>query len=383
MSKQRSPARDIKVGRYDDYFFKKMMEASNDGFWDWDIPSGHVTFGGKWGEMLGYSIEELEPNVKTWEQLVHPDDIGAVKHHLQNHLSGKTDHYQVEHRLLRKDGKWRWILDRGQVIERDMNGSPVRACGAHIDITEKKQLELERENLSKERDQLLGVVSHELKNPMQAILSGIETIEKTLNSTLGTTLIPTALQSMRRALRRMIRLVADLLESTKIEDGRIQLKKIATTWLPLIDTALAGLPEEALGKRIVLDLQNDATNRILADPGRIVQIITNLIDNAIKFSPEHSTITISTHQDSNSDILRIRDTGRGIAPQHWEDVFQRFWQSKDTAGHGSGLGLYIARGLAEAHGGTLRVIDTHGPGASFELRLPRSPSTEAVGTACD
>ena len=112
-----------------------LIDASNDGFWDWNIVTGAVRFGGRWGEMLGYPPETLEPHVRTWERLVHPDDRPWVMATLQAHLDAKTEHYQAEHRLLAHDGSWRWILDRGRVVERDAHGRPLRACGAHVDVT--------------------------------------------------------------------------------------------------------------------------------------------------------------------------------------------------------------------------------------------------------
>ena len=122
----------------------ELIEASNDGFWDWNIQTGEVYFSRRWAEMLGYRQNEIEPNVNSWEKLVHPDDMAHVMSVLQNHLSGLTDHYETEHRVLTKSGEWKWILDRGRVITRGADGTPLRAAGSHIDITDRRLHEQER-----------------------------------------------------------------------------------------------------------------------------------------------------------------------------------------------------------------------------------------------
>jgi PAS domain S-box-containing protein len=203
----------------------QLLEASNDGFWDWNVQTGEVFFGGRWGAMLGYEAEELEPHVRTWEKLVHPDDLAWVTELLTAHLEGRTDHYQAEHRLRAKDGSWRWILDRGRVVERDADGRPLRACGAHVDVTERKVVELEKERIAQDREQLIGMVSHELKNPMQLILSSVDAIERASGRPDAARIAARSVAHVRRALARMNRLVADLLDTTRLEGGRLPLRR--------------------------------------------------------------------------------------------------------------------------------------------------------------
>jgi PAS domain S-box-containing protein len=117
------------------------LEAGNLGFWDWDVPSGRVSFGGRWAAMLGYDLADIEPHVRSWERLIHPDDAAGVQQLVAEHLQGRTPLYECEHRLLHKDGSWRWILDRGRVVSRDEQGRPLRALGTHADITARRRAE--------------------------------------------------------------------------------------------------------------------------------------------------------------------------------------------------------------------------------------------------
>lgn len=115
-----------------------VVSGANLGVWDWWIKSGKVNFNKEWHSMLGYKEGEIKPSVKSWEKLVHPEDMPKVEKELQSHLKGKTKQYKAEHRLKTKSGKWFWILDIGKVIERDKNGEPIRAIGIHVDINERK-----------------------------------------------------------------------------------------------------------------------------------------------------------------------------------------------------------------------------------------------------
>ncbi|MCD6051026.1 MAG: hypothetical protein K0Q55_2429 [Verrucomicrobia bacterium] len=111
------------------------------GTWDWNVQTGNTIFNRRWAEMLGYRLDELEPHVKTWEKIVHPEDLPEVTKKLQNHLNGYASYYSVEHRLRTKSGEWLWVLASGSVFERDVDGRPVRAVGIHLDIDDRKRAE--------------------------------------------------------------------------------------------------------------------------------------------------------------------------------------------------------------------------------------------------
>ena len=147
---------------HDAKFAKERLElalkGAKLGLWDWDIETGHVFFNKRWAGMLGYAVDEIEPSVEAWKKLMHPDDRDRVMAALNEHLEGRSDHYETEHRLLAKDGSWKWILDSGKVFERDEAGKPLRAAGTHRDITESKRLEEDLRVLAS-TDYLTGVAN--------------------------------------------------------------------------------------------------------------------------------------------------------------------------------------------------------------------------------
>lgn len=117
------------------------LKGANLGTWDWNIVTGAVVFNERWANMLGYSLDEIEMDISSWKKLVHPDDILTVMNNLNDHLDGKTEFYETEHRMISKDGSYRWIHDRGQIVEFDDNHKPIRAAGTHLDISDRKEIE--------------------------------------------------------------------------------------------------------------------------------------------------------------------------------------------------------------------------------------------------
>ena len=129
---------------------KMVLEGSDQGFWDWNIETGEVQRNDRWAQMLGYtSIKEFEANTDTWTNSIHPDDRDAAWKSINDHLEGRTSSHKLEYRMLTKDGGYKWILDHAKIVQRDSDGRPIRMSGTHIDISDRKQMEEERDNLIK------------------------------------------------------------------------------------------------------------------------------------------------------------------------------------------------------------------------------------------
>lgn len=131
------------------------LAGSGLGLWDWHVPSGEFAFSERWCAMLGYRVEEIEPHIRSREQLVHPEDWPLVSARLDAHLKGVTPAYESEHRLRHREGHWVWVLDRGKVVVRDAAGNPLRAAGTHLDISGHKRLNLEGSDLLRRIESLI------------------------------------------------------------------------------------------------------------------------------------------------------------------------------------------------------------------------------------
>lgn len=153
--------------------FALAIESSGVGLWDWYLDTGRLVLNARWAEILGYRLEELEPlTIETWSRLCEPGDLERSNKALAAHFAGETPSYECEARMLRKDGTWAWVLDRGKVVERDAAGKPLRVVGTHLDITERKRMEAEL-LAAASTDKLTGVLNRR---------AGLEALEREARS---------------------------------------------------------------------------------------------------------------------------------------------------------------------------------------------------------
>ena len=257
------------------------------------------------------------------------------------------------------------------------DGAPV-FCGFARDISERKALEAERERLFAEarqatqmRDELLAVVSHDLRNSLNTIALSGATLQLTLSrmATDDRFAVKTA-ETIVRAANQMRQLTGDLLDVAVMRSGHLSIARQRENLSLLLHEAVdlhRGVAEE---KAIALDAAGISPDLwVDADKGRLLQVLGNLLGNAIKFGRPGDRIEVSAHPDDQMACIAVRDTGPGITPAALPFVFEPHWAG-DAPGKGTGLGLFIVRKLVEAHGGTVRVDSTLGGGATFTICLP-------------
>ena len=220
------------------------------------------------------------------------------------------------------------------------------------------------------RDEVLGVVSHDLRNPLSAIAMCTRALLDQLppDSEAQRELLRTAYDSTQW----MHRMIQDLLDVSSIEAGKLAVEPRREAVTPLIERALSVFERDAAERGLVLVREEeDGLPWILADADRVVQVLANLVGNAIKFTAPGGSITIGARRAGDDVAIFVADTGAGIPSEHLPHVFDRYWQSRRSAHRrGSGLGLAIARGIVEAHGGGIGVDSTAGEGSVFTFTLP-------------
>lgn len=246
------------------------------------------------------------------------------------------------------------------------------AVGVFFDVTRLERLELVRQ-------EFLSNVSHELRTPLTAISALAETLQ---NGAIDDNENNRRFLSMiQKNADRMKRLIDDILELSAIEAGNIKVDPEIIQLSPLIDEVVASLSASALTKRVEVVNTVEAKAEVRADPHRLVQMLTNLVDNAIKFNRPEGTVSISLERKGTNDRIIVKDSGEGIPAHHIDRLFERFYRvdrARSRELGGTGLGLAIVKHLVRAHGGEVTVESQFGAGARFMLDLPRDTTDKAA-----
>ena len=300
---------------------------------------------------------------------------------------------------IQADGNQIWV-ETNKIPLHNLSGEVIGVLGTYQNITDRKQAEIQLQQTNDElaratrlKDEFLANMSHELRTPLNAILGMTEGLQEEVFGLINPQQFK-ALQTIERSGNHLLELINDILEVAKIESGQIELDLTPTAMVQLCQSSLTFIQQQALKKRIQLTF-NQPFNLpdLLVDQRRIRQVLINLLNNAVKFTPEGGHITLDVSLQSSptdpkagdspsQDFLRIaiRDTGIGIAPEHLNKLFQPFIQIDSALNRqysGTGLGLALVKRIVELHGGRVGVTSQVGVGSCFTIYLPFTPTTTA------
>ena len=224
----------------------------------------------------------------------------------------------------------------------------------------------------RERDELVAVVSHDLRNPMTIIIMQCGMMQRLVAKEEGkhTVRMSAALGTMEEATARMNTLIVDLLDKSKLDAGKYPLACRPLDVVDLLQEACSLLVTLTSHKNIELNCSSSEGLSIDADPQRLFQVLSNLLGNAIKFTPSGGRIDLSARQVDGKVLISVRDNGGGIHAVHLPHIFERYWSVRDGNPNGSGLGLYICRSIVQAHGGELWAESEPGVGSVFTFSIP-------------
>ena len=234
------------------------------------------------------------------------------------------------------------------------------------------------QDATRARDDLVAIVSHDLRNPIHTINMAAAFLLEVAPPDDRRVTSRRQIEVIQRSANRANRLISDLLDVARIQAGGMAVEPVPVETASLVQEAVEAATPLATGKK--LRLEREVPENLLAvcsDRDRVLQVFGNLIGNAIKFTPEGGQITIRAENETLAVKFAVCDTGPGIPPEHLPHVFDRYWQAKSTDKLGTGLGLSIAKGIVEAHGGRIWVESEPGQGASFLFTLPSAPTTGA------
>ena len=320
--------------------------------WDWNLRTGE----------LFYPRQDFAGTFDEYRKLIHPDDLERVEASIR-YAVGTRAPYHAIFRMVAKDGTIYWNDARGHVVV-GADDEPERMIGISIDITRSKELEEALRLEGRRKDEFLAMLGHELRNPLAPILNAVEILGER----------DTAAGIIRRQAVHLSKLVDDLLDVSRINSGKVKLEKRSVTLADLVSSAIDMWRHLIQQRRqhLTIDLPREPV-WVSVDPGRMTQVIANLVHNAVKFTPEGGSITVGARQEDGQAVLRVRDSGVGMAPEVLEHAFELFVQGPpplDRPQGGLGLGLTLVRRLVELHGGSVAAhSEGTGRGSEFVVRL--------------
>jgi PAS domain S-box-containing protein len=339
--------------------YRQIVETANEGIWASDSQGITVLVNPCMADMLGYTVAEMVG--KSFFDFISEEEKVrslAWQENLKRGISG-----QYELKMRRKDGTefWSWV---SATSLQDTKGRYIGHLGMFTDITERKKVELLK-------DEFLGLISHELRTPLTIVIGSIYTAMSTGMSSAD---VRELLENAADGAESLSRILENLLELTRAQAGQLKIQRESINVAEVAQEVIVKLKSRSGTRRFSLDMPDDLPE-VAADPVRVERIIHNLLDNAVKYSPEGSEIRVFSHCQSDCVIVGVSDQGTGISPHDQDRLFQPFERlsnpSTDSS-QGTGLGLVVCKRLVEAHGGRIWVESELGQGSTFFFTLPLS-----------
>lgn len=341
-------------------------------------PTGWIFwYNRRWYDYTGTDLESMQG--WGWQAVHHPDHVERVTGKFRRHVE-LGEAWEDTFPLRGKDGKFRWFLSRAQPI-RDPAGEVLRWFGTNTDITDRMAMEEALREADRRKDEFLATLAHELRNPLAPIVSGLELLR---TGDDDPALRARVHEILDRQTAHLVRLIDDLLDVSRITRGKVELRLRDVELAAVVASALEAsrpLLDEA-GHELRVELPEE-TVPLRADPTRLAQVFSNLLNNAAKYTPPGGRVELVAERDGDTVEVRITDNGAGLDATLRERLFEMFVQGpSNTVGQGGlGIGLTLVRSLVELHGGQVAAESAGaGHGSTFKVRLPVSvcaPSPDA------
>jgi PAS domain S-box-containing protein len=355
---------------------KLALNAGRMGTWEYRITTGKVIWSPGLEQIHGYESGTFPGTFEGFRDEIHPDDRERVLQALSEAIGQRRDHH-VEYRIIRRDGSVRWVEGRGRLFL-DADGNPDRMVGVCADVTERKNAEQAEsearraaEEANRAKDEFLAMVSHELRNPLSAILGWAAILNK---GDAPAEHVKQAYEVIERNARAEVRLVESLLDLSRIVAGQMRLDSERVDLPALLETVIDSVRPAADAKAIRLEITAPRGIILIGDSDRLQQIFSNLLTNAVKFTPRGGLIQVRVTRSGSHAQIQVIDNGEGIHPGFLPQIFDRFRQAESTTSRmhgGLGLGLAIVRELVHAHRGTVTAESPgKGQGSTFTVTLP-------------
>lgn len=348
------------------------LQSGRMGTWDIDLKTGTISCSKVHLDLWGIHPDDFTHERSQLQKKVHPDDLNQMRTAIDYAIANRSI-YEFEYRVIPQPGDERWVFSRGRCTFALNSNDPIRFAGVVYDITEKKQKDKELASAIKARNDFFTIASHELKTPLTCLQLQIQVMQwqmKQLSNEAYANELLDSLKKQEDNLLRISRIVDNILDDSKISEGRLTLQlrrfdlsEMATEVIEQVKlTALLGN----------INIQFSAQNPVEGDWDRfrLEQVLLNLIMNAIRYG-EKKSVRVEVSILGNDALMTVKDEGMGIRSEDHERIFQRFERANpEKEINGMGLGLFISKNIVSAHGGEIRLVSESGKGSEFTVILP-------------
>ncbi|MFZ4438589.1 MAG: response regulator [Syntrophales bacterium] len=348
------------------------VSAAEVGIWDWDVINDRLTWDAAMYSLYGITPDKFGGAYEAWEAGLHPEDLEEARESIQRALRGEGE-FNPEFRVVWPDGTIRWIKANA-LVKRDPEGRPLRMTGTNWDITVNKLAVQAADAANQAKSAFLANMSHEIRTPMSGVLG----MTGLLLNTLLTNQQRSYVEKIRISGASLLSVLNDILDFSKIEAGKMTLESIPFSVKAMIGNVVNLFEPLAAEKRIELyaTLDPELPAVLLGDPQHLTQMISNLVGNAVKFTPAGFVrIVAKVRRRTTAEVeleISVQDTGIGMTEEALSHLFKSFSQADTSTSRrfgGTGLGLVITRSMAELMGGTLQVESASGRGSLFTILL--------------
>jgi PAS domain S-box-containing protein len=349
-----------------------ILQASELGVWDWNLENNHVLYDKRWCEILGFGEFELAHEHKTFQDLVHPDDLSRVLDLATDYIEKKISKFEVKFQMKHKLGWWVHIHAKGKITKSDANGKPIRFMGTHSDLTEEmrsqREIELQKNKLYHQSKlaslgEMSAGIAHEVNNPLAIIAGSAELLEKFKDK-------PEKFNAKVDSIIKSCVRISKILNGLKKFSRSAEISSFASHDLgQIIDEAVTLTDIKSTRSAVPIQKDWELGLHIFCDDLGIEQVLINLINNAIDAvkSKDERWVKITAHQDQQAVILRVIDSGATISQELEDKIFDPFFTTKKV-GEGTGLGLSITKGILDEHQATI-VLNRSFPNTCFEIKF--------------
>jgi signal transduction histidine kinase/ActR/RegA family two-component response regulator len=344
------------------------LSAGRLGWWDLDAATLDLQCSVLCKQHYGQPIDR-PLTYDTWLASIHPDDRPRVDAAAMAVVQDRSD-YDVEYRVVWPDGTIHWILVRGRASY-DTDGVPLRISGVSLDMTDRRRDEEALRAADRKKDDFLALLAHELRNPLAPITNALQTMRRTNDGVLR----ERCEAIMQRQTGHMVRLIDDLLDVSRINRNKMELRRAPITVADVVSNAVETARPliEASGHQLEIALPDEPL-LVDGDLTRLAQVFSNLLTNSAKYTERGGRIRLEARRDAGDVVVSVRDTGIGIPRESLANIFDMFSQVDRTLERstgGLGIGLALVRGIVEMHGGQVTAAsEGAGRGTEFRVRVP-------------